>query len=284
MNDEQPTSSDLTPWARSFGAVAHAYDRGRPTYPADAATWLIGQESQIVLELGAGTGKLTGQLVDLGHAVHATDPDPEMLKILEANVPDASAKQASAEDVPANDASVDVAVVAQAFHWFDHERALPEIARVLKPGGHLAVVWNDLDQRIPWVRKLRAILADPKSVTDSAVVIEESALFGPVETKTFTMWQDVTRDSLIDIVRSRSYISTLDDDAREDRLAQVRALYDDYGRGHDGMQLAYNVHCYRAPLIDQHDTATSTQERDEASQERFISDGTDTDMLLIDFR
>ncbi len=284
MSDEQPTPDDLTPWARSFGAVSQAYDRGRPTYPEDAATWLIDGDARIVLELGAGTGKLTGQLVDQGHAVHATDPDPEMLKILQANVPDASAKLASAEDIPANDRSVDVVVAAQAFHWFDHDRALPEIARVIRPGGHLAVVWTDLDRRIPWVRKLRAILADPKSVTDSAQVIEESALFGPVETKTFAMWQDVTRDSLIDVVTSRSYISTLDADAREDRLAQVRALYDDYGRGHDGMQLAYTVHCYRAPVIDQRDPSPTDQEQGASQDGRFVSDGTDTDMLLIDFR
>ena len=128
---ESPRPADL---ARAFGAVAEAYDRGRPGYPAAAAAWLMGGEAQVVLELGAGTGKLTRELVDQGHAVFATEPDEAMLAVLRERVPEVSAKVATAEEIPANDRSVDVVVVAQAFHWFDHEAALPEMARVLKPG------------------------------------------------------------------------------------------------------------------------------------------------------
>lgn len=269
--------------SQSFGAVAQAYDRGRPSYPADAVAWLLDGDAKIVLELGAGTGKLTRQMVDQGHAVFATEKDPVMLEVLQERVPEVSAKVAGAEEIPANDRSVDVVIAAQAFHWFDHELAIPEIARVLKPGGHVAVVWNLLDQRIPWVRKLVQVMGEAHVGAGSEEVLEATDLFEAIEHATFAFWQDVDRDTLVDVVASRSYIASLPDDEREAKLDAVRALYDDYGRGHDGMQLPYVVECYRAKVIDQRDAATEVPA--EASQEGpIVSDGTDTDMLLIDFR
>ena len=116
--------------ARSFGGVADAYERGRPGFPREAAAWLVGQDAATVLELGAGTGKLTEQLVDLGHDVHASDPDAEMLAILKKKLPDIPTSQTAAEDIPLPTGSVDVVVAAQCLHWFDLDRALPEIARV----------------------------------------------------------------------------------------------------------------------------------------------------------
>lgn len=278
--------------SESFGAVAEAYDRGRPSYPADAVAWLLDGDAKIVLELGAGTGKLTRQLVDQGHAVFATEKDPAMLAVLQRRVPEVSAKVAGAEEIPANDRSVDVVVAAQAFHWFDHDVAIPEMARVLKPGGHVALVWNSFDRRIPWVRKLVEVTGEWSTTSgDSHERLAESDLFGELETQKFTFWQDVTRDTLVDIVASRSYIASLPDAEREAKLDAVRALYDDYGRGHDGMQLPYVVDCFRAKVIDRRDSAvevateTATEPGSGASQERpIVSDGTDTDMLLIDFR
>lgn len=279
----------------AFGAVAQTYDRGRPSYPADAVAWLLDGDAKIVLELGAGTGKLTRPMVDQGHAVFATEKDPAMLAVLRERVPEVSAKIASAEEIPANDRSVDVVIAAQAFHWFDHERALPEIARVLKPGGHVAVVWNFFDRRIPWVRKLVEVMGERMHTSgNSNDRLAESEHFGDVEAKTFSFWQDVTRDTLVDIVASRSYVASLPDAQREAKLDAVRALYDDYGRGHDGMQLPYVVECFRAKVVDQREsTRDPTAEApevateavaDESSEGRIVSDGTDTDMLLIDFR
>src|SRR3954471_15495260 len=102
--------------ARSFGGVANAYDRGRPSYPREAAAWLTSDQPLTVLELGAGTGKLTEQLVALGHDVHATEPDPQMLAILERKLPQVRVSRAPAEELPAGDSSYDVVVSAQAFH------------------------------------------------------------------------------------------------------------------------------------------------------------------------
>lgn len=244
-------SDELREHALSFATVAEAYDRARPSYPADAAAWLVGQHRSTVVELGAGTGKLTELLVAAGHDVIATDPLPEMLHHLRLRVPGARAAVATAEQIPVSSHTADVVVCAQSFHWFDHAAALPEIARVLRPGGVLALVWNSRDEGIPWVRKLGALLgerglAGGESSTELAAPLTESEEFGPLEQQEFRFWQSLRRDELFDLVRSRSYVALLDDGPRADLLDRVGALYDDYGRGPDGMQLPYLTRCYRA--------------------------------------
>jgi ubiquinone/menaquinone biosynthesis C-methylase UbiE len=286
---QNPSSDGSPDWARSFGAVAEAYDRGRPSYPREAAAWLCGEDPVTVLELGAGTGKLTEQLVALGHDVHATDPDAAMLAILERALPDVRTSVSSAEEIPAPDRSVDVVVCAQAFHWFELERALPEIARVLRPGGRLALVWNQRDERIPWVRRLGRLIGTQDQLRDPVDPLVQSTLFGFVEDARFRFWQTVDRESIQDLVLSRSNIAVLDADARAEKLAEVLAFYDDYGRGMDGMQLPYEASCFRAVVVTP-PGATDDAEADAAPQgapppaSDEVSDGTDTDMLLIDFR
>jgi SAM-dependent methyltransferase len=276
--------------ARSFGGVADAYERGRPGFPTEAARWLVGRDAATVLELGAGTGKLTEQLVALGHDVHATDPDAEMLAILKKKLPDIPASEAAAEEIPLADHSVDVVVAAQCLHWFDLDRALPEIARVLKPGGYLAVTWNVRDERIPWVRRLGNLIGTQEQLREPEAPLVHSGLFGFVEDETFHFWQDVNRESIIDLVASRSNIATLPDEERADRLRQVLAFYDDYGRGMDGMQLPYHCSCFRAQVITQPERATASAQPDDGSvtdtgtiDPPRDDDGGD-DMLLIDFR
>ena len=287
--DDDPTTDDVRRHARSFGSVAERYDRGRPGYPAAAVRWLVGRETATVLELGAGTGKLTAELVAQGYDVHATEPDPEMLAILRKRLPDVPTSESGAEEIPLPDRSVDVVVVGQAFHWFDHAVAMPEIARVLRPGGALAVTWNNRDARIPWVRKLWALLGDQPQLKqrteDASEAIVQSDLFGFVDRQDFPYWQDINRESILDLVASRSYVATLDADARTRKLAEVLAFYDDYGRGMDGMQLAYQCECHRAVVVDRADPEPERSRDDEPEPaDRGPSDGTDTDMLLIDFR
>jgi ubiquinone/menaquinone biosynthesis C-methylase UbiE len=276
MSDEQHAH------ARSFGGVADAYDRGRPTYPVEAATWLTGPQPLTVLELGAGTGKLTSRLVELGHDVHATDPDRAMLDILERDLPDVRTSQSTAEEIPAGDRSYDVVVCAQAFHWFDHERALPEIARVLKPGGALSLVWNQRDERIPWVKRLGAIIGTQEQLREPAQALSASRLFDEPTSEGFKHWQVINRDSIKDLVQSRSNVAVLDPDARARKLAEVLAFYDDFGRGMDGMQLPYAAHCFRATVNRQ--DAGEFEVEDRSSEPERKSDGGDTEMLLIDFR
>ena len=284
-SDSESEHSQAPPeerWARSFGAVADAYERGRPTYPVDAVRWLIGREAASVLEVGAGTGKLTAELIAQGHDVLATEPDEAMLAILEERVPTARAAQASAEELPAGDRSIDVVIAAQAFHWFDHEVALPEIARVLKPGGVLALAWNYRDDKIPWVRRLGKLIGTQEQLSDPSEPLQASGLFEPAESQHFKHWQDINRESIVDLVLSRSNISVLPHDEREAKLAEVLAFYDDFGRGYDGMQLPYVTHCFRAPVIDR--LGGRHGNGDDLEESGPPTDGGDSDMLLIDFR
>ncbi len=268
--------------ARSFGGVADAYDRGRPTYPREAAIWLTSDKPLTVLELGAGTGKLTEQLVALGHEVHATEPDPKMLDILAKNLPYVRISQSSAEEIPSGDSSYDVVVSAQAFHWFDHDKALPEIARVLRPRGRLSLVWNQRDERIPWVKRLGKLIGTQDQLNDPAELLERSKLFGDVESEAFRFWQVVDQHSIRDLVRSRSNVAVLSPSEQEAKMAEVLAFYEDYGRGRDGMQLPYNAACFRSQVLDRV-TPTMTDSGSADDGEGAVSDGSSTDMLLIDF-
>lgn len=239
--------------ARSFGTVADAYDRARPSYPEDAAEWLVGKaagDPKRVLELGAGTGKFTELLVASGHHVVATDPSPEMLGHLKVRLPEVETLVATAEALPIPSRSVDIVVCAQSFHWFDHDVALPEIARVLRPGGTVGLVWNVRDNGIPWVRKLSAIIEQGAVATDDAEPLRTCEYFDEVAEREYRFWQDLRRNELFDLVRSRSNVSTLPEHAREELLTRVGALYDDYGRGPDGMKLPYLTRCYRTTVVN----------------------------------
>ena len=232
--------------ARCFGSVVDAYERGRPGYPIDAVRWLTGDEPLSVLELGSGTGKLTRELVALGHDVHATDPDPAMLDVLARNYVVTRISQTTAEDIPVPDSTFDIVIAAQSYHWFDHEKALPEIARVLKRGGSLSLVWNTRDERIPWVKRLGRVIGNQEQGAGPGEELESSPYFGPVETESFKHWQVIDRASVQDLVLSRSNVATLPQEQREAKIREVVAFYDDFGRGMDGMQLPYITQCYRA--------------------------------------
>jgi SAM-dependent methyltransferase len=221
--------------------------------------------------------------------------------VLRRQLPDVPTSESGAEEILLPDRSVDVVVAGQAFHWFDHERALPEIARVLKPGGAVAAAWNNRDARIPWVRKLWALLGEQPALAEresSAVdALVTSPLFGYVDRATFAHWQEINRATIVDLVASRSYIAALGEEQRAAKLAEVVAFYDDYGRGMDGMRLAYECECIRAVVVDrpepdQPDERDALSDTDDARGSGADgihdlgrpSDGTDTEMLLIDFR
>ena len=299
----QPDRPQQDP-GRSFGSVAASYERGRPTYPREAVEWLVGTDPVSVLELGAGTGKLTEILVELGHDVFATDPDEAMLDILSGKLPEVRATVGTAEQIPAGDGLYDVVVAGQAFHWFDLERALPEIVRVLRPQGRLALVWNERDERIPWVRRLGALIGSQEQGTDPTKPIDDSALFSAVDSASFRHWQTVDRDSIQDLVLSRSNVAVLPEAQREAKREEVLAFYDDYGRGMDGMQLPYNCRCFRSTVLPHVQTKRTVEiaEPTESSGPypplrhhtdtadrlpRVVTDseeGPDSDMILIDFR
>jgi len=232
--------------AASFARVADAYEQARPGYPADAVLWLAGETPCDVVDLGAGTGKLTRTLAALGHHVVAVEPLGEMLDRLRAAVPGATAVAGSAESMPLPDGAADVVACAQAFHWFDHEPALAEIARVLRPGGRIALVWNVRDERVPWVSELSDAMVGRTGVDRGAAApIEQSGLYGPVEHATFEHTQTVDRDALRALVLSRSYCAVLPEEERAPILGRVDRLFDEHAR--DGLlTLPYVVECFRA--------------------------------------
>jgi len=233
----------------AFAEVAGAYERGRPGYPEEAVRWMVGDRPLAVVDLGAGTGKLTRVLVALGHRVVAVEPLEEMRAELAAALPAIHAIQGTAEEIPLYAGAADVVTSAQAFHWFDHDNALPEIARVLRPGGRLALVWNSRDDRDPWMAQLSAIIGN-ESIEESDVVpvIDASGLFGRVETAVFSFTHTLDRDGLRDLVLSRSYLAKLPPPDREPVLDAVGALYDETA-GPDGVQLAYTTECFRAERL-----------------------------------
>lgn len=209
--------------------------------------WLVGDTPRDVVDLGAGTGKLTAAIAALGHRVVAVEPLAEMRAQLAATLPDVSCHAGSAESMPLADASADVVAVAQAFHWFDREPALREIARVLRPGGDLAVVWNVRDERVGWVARLSEIIGAehlrPRQVEEA---LRTGGLFGPPATAVFAQATPLDREGLLDLVRSRSHCLVRPPAERAEILARVEALYDETA-GPDGLSLPYVVECYRAP-------------------------------------
>lgn len=232
----------------AFHAVADVYEQTRPTYPDGAVDWLVGAERLRVLEIGAGTGKLTGSLLARGHHVVATDPSAAMLARLTNRLPRAEVTLAAAEQLPFRGQSFDAVVVAQAYHWFDPALALPEISRVLRPRGTFALVWNLRDESVPWVRRLGRVIGQQDRadrVDDDVSSIGAAGLFAPLERERFRFWQQLDRDSLRGLVQSRSNVAMLGADERARVMGAVEALYDEYGRGHDGMRLPYVTHCFR---------------------------------------
>ncbi|TDZ75595.1 class I SAM-dependent methyltransferase [Mycobacteroides salmoniphilum] len=206
----------------SFGSQAAAYERGRPSYPPEAIDWLLPAGAHDVLDLGAGTGKLTTRLVERGLNVVAVDPLAEMLEVLSNSLPDTPALLGSAEEIPLPDNSVDAVLVAQAWHWVDPERAIPEVARVLRPGGRLGLVWNTRDERLGWVADLGKIIGSEDDPFNHAVSLP--APFTGQERHQVEWTSYLTPQALLDMVASRSYCITAPEAARKKTLQQVREL------------------------------------------------------------
>ncbi|MEV8377294.1 class I SAM-dependent methyltransferase [Kribbella sp. NPDC056861] len=235
--------------ATSFGDAAAAYRRGRPPYPESAVDWLIPGTAKSVLDLGAGTGKLTQLLAARELAVTAVEPLAAMRDELVAAVPSADVRDGSAEAIPLEDKAVDAVVVAQAWHWFDAAKALPEIARVLKPGGTLGLVWNIRDHTVPWVAELDRVLhRHARQEIDSAPPI--GTPFRLAERFEVRWEHPLTRAELLDLVASRSYVITMPAKDRDELLHQVTELLDSHLdlRGRKKLTMPYVTRCTRARL------------------------------------
>jgi MOSC domain-containing protein YiiM/trans-aconitate methyltransferase len=242
--------------AKGFAAQADAYERGRPEHSSESVDLLahelgFGPGSRVV-DLGAGTGKLTRQLVATGAEVIAVEPIPEMRAHIEKALPQVEALTGTAEDLPLENHSVDAVLVAQAFHWFDALRAMSEIRRVLKPGGGLGLIWQARDASVPWVARLNEIIdaADdghPRFRTGAwREVFDTTALFEPLQEATVASVQHARAGEIVDRVASISYIAAMRDEDREAVLADVRHLLatDPATAGLERIDLPHVVHVY----------------------------------------
>lgn len=230
--------------------AAAAYQRGRPPYPAEAIDWLLAGRSRRVLDLGAGTGKLTRQLCDRGLHVVAVEPSAGMREQLALAVPEAQLLAGTAEHIPLDDRSVDAVLVAQAWHWVHAERALPEVARVLVPGGWLGLLWNIRDDSHDWVAELSRVMhrhGDDDNDDPHPLV---GPPFGPLERHNVAWRYRLAPEALLDMVSSRSYVITLPPDDRAAVLADVRHLLASHPdlAGRDEIELPYVTECFRAQL------------------------------------
>jgi SAM-dependent methyltransferase len=228
---EQPDSYLPTPErrrrARSFGAVAQEYQRGRPSYPPDAVEWLLGERPLRVLDLGAGTGKLSEAVAAAGHDVVAVEPLAQMRKVLRATQPAIETLDGRAEELPLESGSVDAVVVGAAFHWFEQEPALAEIGRVLRAPGILGLLGNAFDNTVPWEAELRAILGPPAIERPrhwpSVQTLREHFL--EVEDRRFPHTQVADLGRLRDLALSRSSLAIEDPDKQQQALGRVDELW-----------------------------------------------------------
>ncbi|WP_030155896.1 class I SAM-dependent methyltransferase [Glycomyces sp. NRRL B-16210] len=245
--------------ARSFGPAADLYDSIRPTYPAEALRWLTGDgpaddaadAAKDVVDLGAGTGLLTRGLIALGHRVTAVEPDERMLAKLTASSPGLTASQVgAAEALPLPDASADVVTAGQAFHWFDRGRALPEIRRVLRPGGVLAPIWNVRDESVDWVHALTEAIGVSQGERDALAAAAPGYFgseFAEAEHRVFRHTWPMDRARLVRLVQSRSYYLTADEARRSQIVAVVNDVVDTHPdlRGEETFAMPYNTYAFR---------------------------------------
>ncbi|WP_238490610.1 class I SAM-dependent methyltransferase [Actinoplanes flavus] len=235
--------------AASFGSAADAYHRGRPPYPRSAVEWSVPRPARRVLDLGAGTGKLTQSLIEAGLDVVAVEPSAEMRDQLAAVAPKAAIFEGTAERIPLPDADVDAIVAAQAWHWVDPARAIPEAARVLRPGGTLSLIWNIRDHTEEWVAHLDTILHQhSRQEIDTNPVI--GTPFAGLERTEIRWRHTLSRQALLDMIASRSYVIVLSEPERRDLLAGVEDLLDTHPatRGRDEITMPYVTHGTRAHL------------------------------------
>jgi ubiquinone/menaquinone biosynthesis C-methylase UbiE len=240
--------------AVGFDRAAADYERGRPGYPEPAVATLIREleigPDRTVVDLAAGTGKLSRALLASGARVIAIEPVAGMRKQLVATTPRAEALDGTAEQIPLADSSADAVAVAQAFHWFDAGAAAREIHRVLRPGGGLAVIWNSWDESVPWVGAMQDIVHEHASDAPRQAnstwqrELPATGLFTDQQERTFANLVPGDLDAVRARVASTSYIAALEPAAHQEVLERVRAVVTSQAptRTCDQIEMPYTTH------------------------------------------
>lgn len=235
------------------------YEAARPSYPPDAVAWFVEHlrlgPGRLAADLAAGTGKLTRLLVPSGADLFAIEPVPGMRATFHRLLPDIPLLAGTAEALPVAPGAVDAITVAQAWHWFDHDRATAEAARVLRPGGRLGLVWNARDRAEPWVDEVWSIMdrvekrapwRDHENWRDSATRAMPG--FGPLNVGEFRHLQSITPAGVVQRVASVSHVAVLREQEREAVLDEVRRLLTTHPatRGREDLEIPYRVDCFWA--------------------------------------
>lgn len=247
-----------TPRRLTFGAHATEYERARPAWPEEVARWLVPEDAQFVVEVGAGTGKLTRAVAALGVRVVAVEPDPRMLAVLlEQGL---EGVEGAAEAIPVGDGEADAVVAGSSMHWFELEGALREFHRVLRPGGRLGFGWNHRADGHPTIARMSQAIYDPQERVarprwrerEWASEVTASGLFASVEQQVFDHVHELPRDALDDHLLSYSGVAGLPAAERAEVLSGVAAILDDDPEiaSGDRLRLPFAVNAYRATRVD----------------------------------
>jgi len=238
----------------TFGAHAGAYERARPEWPEEAARWLVPEGAELVVELGAGTGKLTRAVASLGARVVAVEPDPRMLAVLRGL--GLEGVEGAAEAIPFGDGVADAVVAGSSLHWFELQLALPEIHRVLRPDGRFGFGWNHRDDRHPAIAGMSEAVYEAQARSrgprwrsrDWSTELAAGGLFRDVERVLFEHVLELPREALRDHLMSYSGVAALSEDERKPMLSNVAALLDADESVSDGvtLRLPFVVTAYRA--------------------------------------
>lgn len=243
-------------FAMSFGAAAKDYDRYRMAPPARALDWLLPADCAAVLDLGAGTGLLTRQLADRVGDVVAVEPDPRMREVLEDGCPRATVLEGTGERIPLPGARVDAVMVSAAWHWMDPARALPEIARVLTPGGTFGFLWTRQDRRVPWVNALDTFVVEELAADDrvdhlirrlsAGPWLPQDAPFTSLASHVVTWTAELTSEQVADRYRTYARFIGLPPERRRDLLRRIEAMVRDTAEIVDGLvRMPMACYCWR---------------------------------------
>jgi len=249
----------------SFGSVAADYDRYRPAPPPQALDWLIPPDASAILDLAAGTGAVTRQLIGRAPQVIAVEPDDRMRAVLAARCPEAEVLAGRGEDIPLPDAAVDAVVIASAWHWLDRDRAVPEITRVLRPGGVLGVLYVTRDARVDWVAEFNGLMREARSADRASdggpaadggrgqrrrrleITFPPGSPLSAVEERAFEYSLPMTKDDLFGLLGTYSGVITLDPARRAGLAKRARDFLDRQPWEHIDVPMI--CHCLRATRL-----------------------------------
>ena len=241
----------------SFGSIAEDYDALRPRAPQHAVDWLVPSGCQVAVDVGAGTGLFTRTLVGRVGQVIAVEPDARMRTVLTARSPEVRAVEGRGESIPLPDAAADAVFVSSAWHWMDHERAVPEIGRVLRDGGRFGLIWTSRDREVDWVRDLDGLPGQDSSGAESAermrrrldVDLPEPQIFHNIARETFRFVRTMSVDDAVAMVGTYSRAIVASPDDRAQGLAQARATLQARFPGADTVDIPMRAWCWRADRI-----------------------------------